>query len=174
MNEYDQTYNPNVLIGHYDLISWFSDFALYLGTPLVNMFAYDKTFDPKVVLGHYDLISWFSDFPLYLGTQLVYEKYFFHDLFAYDKTFDRKVLLGHCDLISWFSDFALHIDTQLVFLRREVFNRSMFGILNKIFNCWWNFTYFSITWVVCLGGAMVGGGITRTVFNIVYILYYTM
>ena len=80
MNEYDQTFNPNVLIGHCDLISWFSDFALYRGTQVVNeqtsfhtMFAYDKTFDPKVVLGHYDLISRFNDFPLYLGTQLVYE-----------------------------------------------------------------------------------------------------
>ena len=78
MNEYDQTLNPNILIGHYDLISWFSDFALYLSTQVVYeqtsfMFAYDKTFDPKVVLGHYDLISRFSYFPLYLGTQLVYE-----------------------------------------------------------------------------------------------------
>ena len=36
MNEYDQTFNPNILIGHYDLISWFSDFALYLGTQLVH------------------------------------------------------------------------------------------------------------------------------------------
>ena len=35
MNEYDQTFNPNILIGHYDLISRFSDFALYLGTQLV-------------------------------------------------------------------------------------------------------------------------------------------
>ena len=32
MNEYDQTFNPNILIGHYDLLSWFSDFALYLNT----------------------------------------------------------------------------------------------------------------------------------------------
>ena len=39
MNEYDQTFNPNILIGHYDLISWFIDFALYLGTQLV----YDQT-----------------------------------------------------------------------------------------------------------------------------------
>ena len=35
MNEYDQTFNPNILIGHYDLISWFSDFALYLNTQWV-------------------------------------------------------------------------------------------------------------------------------------------
>ena len=81
MNEYDQTFNPNILIGHYDLISLVIDFALYLGTQLVYdqtsftlFFAYDKTFDPKVVTGHYDLISRFSDFPLYLGTQLVYEQ----------------------------------------------------------------------------------------------------
>ena len=35
MNEYDQTFNPNTLIGLCDLISRFSDFALYLGTQLV-------------------------------------------------------------------------------------------------------------------------------------------
>ena len=79
MSEYDQTFDPNILIGHCDLISRFSDFALYLGTQVVyeqtsfTLFAYDKTFDPKVVLGQYDLISRFSDFALYLGTQLVYE-----------------------------------------------------------------------------------------------------
>ena len=78
MNEYDLTFNPNILIGHYDLISRFSDFALYLGTQLVYeqssfTLCLRMTFDPKVVLGHYDLISRFSDFLLYLGTQLVYE-----------------------------------------------------------------------------------------------------
>ena len=35
MNESDQTFNPNILIGHYDLISWFRDFALYLSSQLV-------------------------------------------------------------------------------------------------------------------------------------------
>ena len=35
MSEYDQTFDPNILIGHCDLISWFSDFALYLGTQMV-------------------------------------------------------------------------------------------------------------------------------------------
>ena len=35
MNEYDKTFNPNILISHYDLISRFSDFALCLGTQLV-------------------------------------------------------------------------------------------------------------------------------------------
>ena len=29
MSEYDQTFDPNILIGHCDLISRFSDFALY-------------------------------------------------------------------------------------------------------------------------------------------------
>ena len=58
MNEYDPTFDPNILIGHCDLFSWFSDFAL--------------TFEPKVVLGHCDLISRFSDFALYLDTQLAY------------------------------------------------------------------------------------------------------
>ena len=79
MSEYDQTFDPNILIGHCDLISRFSDFALYLGTQVVyeqtsfTLCLRMTTFDPKVVLGQYDLISRFSDFPLYLGTQLVYE-----------------------------------------------------------------------------------------------------
>ena len=84
MSEYDQTFDPNTLIGHCDLISRFSDFALYLGTQMVYeqtsfkvCFAYDKTFDPEVVLGHCDLISRFSDFALYLDTQLVYFHTFF-------------------------------------------------------------------------------------------------
>ena len=84
MSEYDQTFDPIILIGHCDLISRFSDFALYLGTQMVyeqtsfkSMFAYDKTFDPEVVLGHCDLISRFSDFALYLDTQLVYFHTFF-------------------------------------------------------------------------------------------------
>ena len=35
MSEYDQTFDPNILTGHCDLISRFSDFALYLGTQMV-------------------------------------------------------------------------------------------------------------------------------------------
>ena len=84
MSEYDQTFDPNILTGHRDLISRFSDFCLisrYSNGLLTNffqsMFAYDKTFDPEVVLGHCDLISWFSDFALYLDTQLVYFHTFF-------------------------------------------------------------------------------------------------
>ena len=67
MFAYDKTFDPEVVLGHCDLISRFSDFALYLDTQLVYFLI-----DPKVVLGQYDLISLFSDFPLYLGTQLVY------------------------------------------------------------------------------------------------------
>ena len=83
MSKYDQAFEPNILIGHCDLISRFSDFALHLDTQLVHdqllhtLFGYDKTFDPKVVICHYDLISRFSEFPLYLGTQLVYEHFSF-------------------------------------------------------------------------------------------------
>ena len=40
MSEYDQAFDPNILIGHCDLISQFSDFALYLDTQL----AYFHTF----------------------------------------------------------------------------------------------------------------------------------
>ena len=35
MYEYDKTFDRKVLLGHCDLISWFSDFALYLDTQLV-------------------------------------------------------------------------------------------------------------------------------------------
>ena len=35
MFAYDKTFDPKVVLGHYDLISRFSDFALYLGTHLV-------------------------------------------------------------------------------------------------------------------------------------------
>ena len=73
MNEYDQTSDPNILIGHCDLISWFSDFALYLDTQLVYfctffqiMSEYDPTFDPNILIGDCDLISRFIDFALYL------------------------------------------------------------------------------------------------------------
>ena len=77
MSEYDQAFDPNILIGHCDLISRFSDFALYLDTQLVYFhffsdYEYDQTFDPNI--GHCDLISRFSDFALYLGTQMVYEQ----------------------------------------------------------------------------------------------------
>ena len=35
MSKYDQTFDPNIVIGECDLISRFSDFALYLGTHVV-------------------------------------------------------------------------------------------------------------------------------------------
>ena len=36
MSKYDQAFEPNILIGHCDLISRFSDFALCLDTQLVH------------------------------------------------------------------------------------------------------------------------------------------
>ena len=54
MNEHGQTFNPNVLIGHYELNSWFSDFALYLNTQWSYFFditsKYHQTFDPKFMV----------------------------------------------------------------------------------------------------------------------------
>ena len=79
MYEYDKTFDRKVFLGHCDLISWFSDFALYLDSQLVFLYfflimnEYDKTFNPNILISHYDLISQFSDFALCLGTQLVYE-----------------------------------------------------------------------------------------------------
>ena len=84
MSVFDQAFDPNILIGHCDLISRFSDFVLYLDTQLVYfhtfsqiMSVYDQTFDPSILIGHCDLILRFSDFALFLGTQLVYEQTFF-------------------------------------------------------------------------------------------------
>ena len=81
MSEYDQAFNPNILIGNCDLISRFSDFALYLDIQLVYfhtffqiMSEYDQTFDPNILIGHCELISRFIDFALYLGSQMVYEQ----------------------------------------------------------------------------------------------------
>ena len=81
MFAYDKTFDPEVVLGNCDLISWFRDFTLYLDTQLVYfhtffqiMSEYDQTFDPIILIGHSDLISRFSDFALYLNTQVVYEQ----------------------------------------------------------------------------------------------------
>ena len=84
MSENNQAFDPDILKGHCDLISWFSDFALYLDIQLVYFHTffqivseYEQTFDPNILIGHFDLISWFRDFALYLSTQMVYEQTFF-------------------------------------------------------------------------------------------------
>ena len=78
MSKYEKVFDPNILIGHCDLISRFNDFALDLDTQSVYchtffqiMSEYDQTFDINILIGHCDLISRFSDFALYLGTQMV-------------------------------------------------------------------------------------------------------
>ena len=55
MFAYDKTFDPEVFLGHCDLILSFSDFALYwyFFLPLSD----DQTFNPNVLIGHYDLIS---------------------------------------------------------------------------------------------------------------------
>ena len=70
---------PNILIGHCDLISRFSDFGLYLDTQLVYfhtsfrlLVCMTRPLTPNTLIGHCDLISRFSDFALYLDTELVY------------------------------------------------------------------------------------------------------
>ena len=74
---YVKTFNSKVVLGHCDLISCFSDFAIYLDTQLVYfhtfqiMNSYDQTFDTKVLTGRCDLISQYSDFAIYIGTQYV-------------------------------------------------------------------------------------------------------
>ena len=84
---YDKTFDPKVVLGYCDLITWFNDFAFHLGFLLVYehisftkiMFAYDKTFDPKVFLGHCDLISYFSDFALYLDTRYIFIRLYYYE-----------------------------------------------------------------------------------------------
>ena len=79
MFAYDKTFERKVSLGHCDLISWFSDFALYPHS--VGIFSYfflimneyDQTFNPNILIGHYNLILWFSDFALYLNTEWVYD-----------------------------------------------------------------------------------------------------
>ena len=67
-------YDAKVLIGHYDLISWFREFALYIGTQLVHVcehtyFTIYSRMTRPLTLKH--LILRFSDFALYLGTNMV-------------------------------------------------------------------------------------------------------
>ena len=81
MFAYDKTFDPEVVLGHCDLISRFSDFS-FISWHSISIFSYffqimseyDQTFDPNILIGHCDLISRFSDFALYLGTQVVYEQ----------------------------------------------------------------------------------------------------
>ena len=77
MFAYDKTFDPEVVLGHCDLISRFSDFALYLDTQSVyfhTFFQIMSEYDQTLLIGHCDLISRSSDFALYLGTQVVYEQ----------------------------------------------------------------------------------------------------
>ena len=74
MYEYNKTFDRKVFLGHCDLISWFSDFALYLDTQLVffsyfflTMNEYDHTFNPNILIGHYDLFHG-SVILLYIST----------------------------------------------------------------------------------------------------------
>ena len=89
MSEYDQTFDPNILIGHCDLISRFSDFA-FIYRHSIGIFSYffqimseyDQTFNPNILIGHCDLISRFSDFVLYLGSHLVCKHISFTECFC--------------------------------------------------------------------------------------------
>ena len=79
MSEYDQTFDPNILIGHCDHISRFIDFCL-ISLLSISIFSYifqimseyGQTLDPNIHIGLCDLIS-----ALYLGTQLVNEQTYF-------------------------------------------------------------------------------------------------
>ena len=61
MNQYDQTFDLNINVGHRDLYLWSSDFALYLEDYLMHehyywdMSQYDPKFYLKINIGHCDL-----------------------------------------------------------------------------------------------------------------------
>ena len=63
MSQYDPKFDLKINIGHYDLYSWSSDFAVYIEDFDVctsyfgSMNQYDQTFDLKINVGHCDLYS---------------------------------------------------------------------------------------------------------------------
>ena len=116
MFAYDKTFDPKVVLGHYDLISRFSDFPLYLGTQLVyehTSFTICLRMTRPLTVKY----SWVT-VTQYHGS-LTFSWYFFSNFFLimneYDQTFNPNILKGHYDLISWFSDFALYLNTQWVY-----------------------------------------------------------
>ena len=56
MFAYDNTFDPKVVLGQYDLISWFSDFPLYLGTQLV--YEHTSYVPPPKELGDILFLVW--------------------------------------------------------------------------------------------------------------------
>ena len=73
MIEYDQTYDPNILIGHCDLISRFSDLSIDIFSYFFQIMSeYDQTFDPNILICNCDLISRLSALALHFGTKLIY------------------------------------------------------------------------------------------------------
>ena len=71
MFAYDKTFDPKVVLGQYDLISWFSDFPLYLSTQLVyehtsfTIYAVKYSwvtvtlFHGSVILPYISTLSWY-------------------------------------------------------------------------------------------------------------------
>ena len=118
MSEYDQTFDPHILLGHYDLISWFSDFTFYPGTQLV----YEHTSftvclhqrRPLIIKQSYVTVGLFHGSVIlpYILKSSLFVSYFFQIMSEYDQTFDPKLLLCHRYLISRLSDFALYLGTQ--------------------------------------------------------------
>ena len=63
MSQYDPKFEIKTNIGHCDLYSWSSDFALHLEDCLI--YKHNMTYIP-----------WSSDFALYLEDYLMYEHYY--------------------------------------------------------------------------------------------------
>ena len=66
------TFDPEILIGHCDLISWSSDFASYLDTQLIYLDTSISERRVSMTRAHCGLISWFSNFALNVNTHWVY------------------------------------------------------------------------------------------------------
>ena len=119
MFAYDKTFDPKVVLRQYDLISWFSDFPLYLGTQLVYghtsfMICMSMT-KPMTVKYSWVTVTQFHGSVILPYISTLSFSYFFMIMNAYDQTFNPNILIGHYDLISWFSDFALYLNTEWVY-----------------------------------------------------------
>ena len=61
MFAYDKTFDPEVVLGHYDLISRFSDFALYLDTQLVYFHTFFRLMSEYDFATYISALKWFMN-----------------------------------------------------------------------------------------------------------------
>ena len=105
MNQYDQTFNLKIYVGHcglYSMVQWFCLISWRLFDAWTLLFGIMSQYDPKLYLkiniGHCDLYfmaQWFCVISWWLFD--VWTSYF-GIKGQYDLTFDLKINIGQCDL----------------------------------------------------------------------------